>query len=183
VFADAISMAIGNYLSTKSEVEYINKEREREEWEIEHIPEGEINEIREIYRKKGFKGKDLERVVEVITSDKKVWVDTMMMQELGLTEADKTPVKSGIATFIAFIISGCIPLIAFVLALFIPGLLNYSFLLSIILTASSLFVVGSMRSTITGTKWLISGIEMLLIGGLAAIVAYGVGYFLQYITM
>ncbi len=179
VFADAISMAVGNYLSTKSEIEYIERERERELWEIEHVPEGEIEEIRQIYKKKGFKGKDLEKIVKTITSDKKIWLDTMMMQELGLTEADKTPFTSSIATFIAFIIAGVIPLIAFVLALFIPELAANSFLLSIILTAVTLFIIGSLRSTVTGINKLRSGLEMLLISGLAATVAYAIGYLLS----
>ena len=179
VFADAISMAVGNYLSTKSEVEYIKKEREREEWEIEHLPEGEVEEIRQIYKKKGFKGKDLEKAVKIITSDKKIWTDTMMLHELGLVESDKTPVTSSIATFFSFIIVGVVPLIAFVLALFIPGLAANSFLLSIILTGITLFIIGALRSSVTGVKWLRSGLEMLVVGGLAAGVAYAIGFFLR----
>ena len=179
VFADAISMAVGNYISTKSEVEYIKKEREREEWEIEHVPEGEVEEIRQIYKKKGFQGKDLERAVKVVTSDKKVWTDTMMLHELGLVESDKTPVTSSIATFVAFIIAGIVPLIAFVLALFIPGLAANSFLLSIVLTGATLFIIGALRSSVTGISKLRSGLEMLLISGLAASVAYLIGYLLR----
>ncbi len=180
LLADAISMAVGNYLSTKSEVEYIQRERERERWEIENVPEGEVEEIREIYKKKGFKGKDLEKVVEVITSDKDVWLDTMMMQELGLTDADKTPIRSALATFFAFIFAGIIPLIAFILALFTPisNVINV-FVLSIIMTGLTLFIVGALRSVTTGINWTKSGLEMLIVGGLAAGVAYGVGYFLQ----
>jgi len=70
LLADGFSMAVGNYLSSKSNAEYIEKERKREEWEIEHYPEGEVEEIRQIFIKKGFKGKNLEDAVKTITSNK-----------------------------------------------------------------------------------------------------------------
>lgn len=181
LLADGVSMAVGNYLSTKSQLQYIKKEREREEWEIDHYPEGEIEEIRQIYKKKGLKGKDLESVVKVITSNKKVWIDTMMLDELGLTEEDKTPFMSGAATFISFVVAGFIPLLVFVLSLFfhIPG----QFMISIILTGLVLFVVGAARSWVTGISWLRSGTEMLLVGGVAASIAYFVGFFLRSIGL
>src|SRR3989344_3794488 len=81
LIADGFSMACGNFLSERTQRDYIAKERKREEWEIENVREGEVEEIRGIFKKKGFKGKDLKRAVEVITSDKKVWVDTMMSDE------------------------------------------------------------------------------------------------------
>src|SRR3989338_5434381 len=77
LLADGFSMACGNFLSEKTQVQYIAKERKREEWEIKNTPQGEIEEVRQIYKRKGFKGKDLERAVQIITSNKKVWVDTM----------------------------------------------------------------------------------------------------------
>src|SRR3990167_6334872 len=80
LLADGFSMAIGNYLSSKSDIEFAQKEREREEWEVEHYPKGEIEEIRGIFRAKGFEGKKLEDAVETITSNKKLWVDTMMAE-------------------------------------------------------------------------------------------------------
>jgi vacuolar iron transporter family protein len=179
LLADGISMGLGNYLSLKSELEYIKKERERETWEIEHYPEGERKEIRYIFKKKRFKGKDLDRAVKVITSDKKVWVETMMLDELGLTSEDKTPVFSGLATFLAFLVAGFIPLIIFVISFFIPLVSTNLFAVSIFLTALTLFSVGAMRSFITGTNWIRSGLEMLLVGGLAATVAYWIGFFLR----
>jgi vacuolar iron transporter family protein len=179
LLADGISMGVGNYLSTKSELEYIKKEREREEWEIEHYPDGEREEIRHIFKKKGFIGKDLDRAVKVITSDKKIWVDTMMLDELGLTVEDKTPVMSGFATFISFLIAGFIPLLIYVVSFFIPLFSANLFFVSIVLTALTLFGVGAIRSVITGTKWIRSGLEMLLMGGLAATVAYWIGFFLR----
>jgi VIT1/CCC1 family predicted Fe2+/Mn2+ transporter len=179
LIGDGISMAMGNYLSTKSELEYIKRERDRETWEVEHVPEGEKEEIRQIFIKKGFKGKDLDRAVDIITSDKTIWIDTMMREELGLTVEDKTPVLSGAATFIAFSIAGFIPLLAFVLAGVIPGLINNSFIVSVALSAFTLFAVGAMKTWVTGKKWYISGVEMLFVGGIAAFAAYLVGFLLK----
>ncbi len=177
LIGDGLSMAIGNYLGTKSELEYIKEERKREEWEIENYPKGEVEEIRHIFEKKGFKGKDLERAVKIVTSDKKVWVDTMMLEELGLTSEDKTPFLSGLATFIAFITAGFIPLIAFVVSLAYP--LSYVFEISIALTAVVLFTAGALRSLVIGRNWFKAGMEMLFVGGIAAAAAYFVGYALR----
>ena len=89
LFADGFSMAIGNYLGTKSQKEYIEKERKREEWEIENLVEQEKQEIRDIYTKKGFKDELLDEIVNVITARRKVWIDTMMREELGLVDDKK----------------------------------------------------------------------------------------------
>ena len=179
LFADGVSMAFGNYLSTKSEIEYIKREKEREKWEIEHLPEGEREEIRQIYIRKGFTGKILENVVSIITSDKDVWVDTMMSEELGLNADDKTPVKSGLATLFAFLVAGFIPLVSFVLATLIPGFGYNKFAISVILTGITLFTVGAMRTKVTGIKWYRAGFEMFIVGGLAASIAYIIGFALR----
>ena len=76
LLADGFSMAIGNYLAVKTQNEFIQRERKREEWEIDNRIEEEKQEIREIYSKKGFKDELLDEIVRIITSRKKVWVDT-----------------------------------------------------------------------------------------------------------
>lgn len=179
LFADGFSMAIGNYLSSKSDIEFVKKEREREEWEVEHFPNGEIEEIREIYAKKGFKGKRLDTVVKAITSNKKLWVDTMLIEELGLTSETKNPVRSAFSTFAAFVVIGFIPLLSYVLSYFIEGLKSIVYPVSILLTAITFFFIGSAKVFLTGKKWLLSGFETLLIGGAAAVIAYIIGYLLR----
>ena len=86
LFADGFSMAVANFQASKARNEYIEMKRTQEEWEIDHLEEQEKDEIRDIYRKKGFKDELLEEVVGIITSRRKVWVDTMMKEELGLIE-------------------------------------------------------------------------------------------------
>ncbi len=176
---DGLSMGVGSYLSTKSKREYENSEHQRELWEIEHYPQGEIEEIREIYRRKGFSGPDLDRAVEIITSDKNVWVKTMMREELGIIEDNSPPFLNGLSTFVSFLIAGFIPLLFFVLALALPGLDEYTFRMSVILTAFALFGVGSLRVLVTGSKWFRSGMEMLMVGGMAALGAYLIGAMLK----
>lgn len=179
LFADGVSMAVGSYLSTKSEVEYIQQERKREEWEVDHYPEGEREEIKQIYKKKGFKGKDLDRAVEIITSDKKVWVDTMMADELGLMEEQASPVMKGFVTLISFIIVGAIPLLSYFFAFFSEAISENVYMISVVLTFITFFLIGSAKIFVTGKNWFKSGMETLVVGGLAAIIAYGVGYALR----
>ena len=179
LFADGFSMAIGNYLSSKSDIEFIQRERKREEWEIEHYPKGEIEEIRQIYKEKGFRGKDLERAVKVITSNKDVWVDTMMKSELRLIEDQISPFKKGAVTFISFLLVGSIPLMPYFLSFSSEATKQIVYPLSVIMTFIAFFFIGSAKVYVTKKNWLISGLETLLIGGAAAIIAYAVGYFLR----
>lgn len=175
LLADGLAMAIGNYLGTKSEQEYIAKERKMEEWEIKHVPNCEIKEIRDIYKKKGFKGKSLTQMVDLVTSNKKLWVDTMMIDELGiLPNDDQSPIKNGLATFLSFGIAGLFPLLPYLFQ--VPYL---EFNLSIVLTGLSLFAVGALRTLITKKHWLIAGLEMLFVGAIAAVVAYTTGHFID----
>jgi len=172
-------MAVGNYLSSKSNKEFIERERKREEWEIEHYPKGEIEEIRVIFRQKGFKGKDLERAVKTIISNKKVWVDTMMKNELNLIEDQTSPVKKGAVTFVSFATIGFIPLIPYFLSFFFEAVKQIVYPLSIIMTFMAFFFIGSAKVYVTKKNWLISGLETLLVGGAAAIIAYAIGFFLR----
>lgn len=170
LLADGLAMGLGNYLGIKSEVDYIRRERKMENWETKHSPGSERKEIEAIYQRKGFKGKELQRVVDVITGNKKVWVETMMREELGLpTEQSEHPVKNGVATFIAFAVAGLCPLLPYIFG--IPKAFN----VSIIVTGITLFAVGSLRTLITKKPWLVAGLEMLLVGAVAAGAAFVTG--------
>lgn len=180
LFADGFSMAVGNYLSSKSHKEYIEKERRKEEWEIENLVEQEKQEIKDIYTKKGFKAELLDEVVNVITSRRKVWIDTMMREELGLIEDKKQPLDAAITTFTAFNLVGLIPLIPFIL-LHLSGyaiLTEHAFIYSVIFTGISFFIIGIVRGKIVKRSLLRTGINTLAVGGIAASVAYIIGYLL-----
>jgi len=180
LLADGLSMAISNYLGTKSEIEYAESEKKVEEWEINNLPQEETAEIRKIYQAKGFKGRDLDRAVAIITGNKKQWVKEMMIHELGILPHQKSaPIKNGITTFIAFIFAGLLPLTPYLFASSFQQLSTANFRLSAIMTGLALFVVGSLRVLITKKGWFRSGIEMLAVGAIAAVVAYCVGFFIE----
>jgi len=180
LLADGLSMAVGNYLGAKSEQDYFRSERQREIWEIEHIPEHEKEEIREIYEGKGFSGDLLNRVVDHIVADKKLWVDTMMRDELNIIEDRKDPFIVGAVTFVAFLVFGFIPLTVFVGAIVLgAGESTPLFEYCLGATGSALFCVGALRARFTFRSWIRSGVEILLLGGAAGAVAYYVGVMLR----
>lgn len=183
LLADGLSMAVGNYLAAKTRLEILQKARRREEWEIDNLVEQEKQEIRDIYEKKGFKEELLDEVVRIITSRRKVWVDTMMREEIGLIEDNsRRPLDTAITTFVAFNLVGLIPLLPFV-AMFIAGFVVISssdaFTYSIVLTGVAFFLIGSVKGRIVQKPLIRSGMSTLLIGGIAASVAFVVGYLLN----
>lgn len=177
--ADGFSMSVGNYFSTKAERDSYDRHKEVEYWEIEHLREKEVDEIRDIYRKKGFTGDLLEQVVEVITKDKDVWVDTMMKEELEITKDDKTPFKTASVTFISFFAIGIIPLLAYVCAGIFHLNIHHLFLYSCILTACGLILVGALKSVVTEKNKFFGIIETVFLGGIAALLSYYVGAVLE----
>jgi len=179
LFADGLSMATGAFLSSKSENEYYERERARERWEVEHFPEGERLELLEIYQTKGYSQEDAEALVRIHSQEPKLWVDEMMVQELGMLPDERKPIYSALATFGAFLIAGSVPLLVYLAGLFatVPG--DWPFVASLVLSALALFGLGAAKVLITERNWLRSGLEMLVVGGLAAGVAYLVGYLLQ----
>ncbi len=179
LLADGFAMGVGNFLSIRSEKERFTHEWKEEAYEIETIPELERKEVETIYREKGFSGETLTAAVQTITADKERWIKEMLFEELGLTADTRSPLKGGIVTYLAFIIIGFVPLFAFVLAWFMPGVGEYTFVLSVVLTAIALFAIGALKTLVVARSMWIAGLETLFMGGLAAIVAYMVGYLLR----
>ncbi|MFB5609105.1 MAG: VIT1/CCC1 transporter family protein [Nitrosarchaeum sp.] len=177
LFADGFSMAAANYEASKARNQFIEMKRKQEEWEIDNKMEEETEEIREIYRKKGFKDEFLEEIVRIITSRRKVWVDTMMKEELGLIEDGKNPLDSALSTFVGFNLIGLIPMIPFMILIFIGSNANSeAFVYSTISVITSFFLVGLIKGKIVKKSKIRSGLYTLIIGVIASSVAYFVGY-------
>lgn len=178
LFADGFAMAVGNYLATKTHKEYVEREQKREEWEIVHLPEKEKEEIRKIYADKGFKDELLDEIVRVITARRKVWLDTMMKEELGLIQDKRLSIEAAISTFVGFGSVALIPLLPFVFVIFSGFQLTTSdmFFYSAIFTGVAFFAVGIVKGVIVKKSLVKSAVYTLLIGGIAAGVAYTVGY-------
>ncbi len=179
LLADGFSMAVSNFLATRAEQHQREQARKTEEYHIATIPEGEREEIRQIFAAKGFSGDDLERVVEIITSDVQRWVDTMMQEELKLPLEGPSPTRAALTTFAAFVLVGTLPLVTFFFWLFIPTATLNFFLWSCVITSGTFFGIGAFKSRFVGRNWLVSGMETLLMGGTAAALAYLVGVLLR----
>jgi vacuolar iron transporter family protein len=135
------------------------------------VPDGEREEIRQIFESKGFSGDDLDRVVAVITSDLVLWAKTMATEEYGLTPTMRSPTLAAFSTFIAFVLCGCVPLLSFLLP---PG-----FYTCAIATGATFFGVGAIKSLWSPFGWIRSGLEVLTIGMAAAALAFAAGYSLK----
>ena len=177
--ADGFSMAASNFLGSRAERQRRERARREEEAHIELVPEGEREEIRQIYAAKGFTGEDLERVVEVITSDRERWAQTMMSEELGFGSSEPNEYRAALSTLAAFISIGFLPLLIYVYDLIGAGEVSQPFLWSAVLTALAFVVVGGMKARFTDQAWWRSALETLTIGGFAAALAYAAGTVLQ----
>ena len=166
-------MAASNYLGTRAEQDDYHRLEKVEYRHIELEPEGEREEVRQIYSEKGFEGEELDKAVELITSDKDRWVKTMLTEEYGLPSAIRSPWYAAFATFVAFVICGFVPLVPYVFGV------ASSFLVSCILTGVTFFLIGSFKSRWSTTSWFRSGMETLFVGALAAGLAYGIGVLLK----
>jgi len=169
--ADGFAMAASNYSGTKAERDDYDRVLSIEHRHIALEPDGEREEIRQIFAAKGFAGDDLERVVGVITSDLALWAETMAMEEYGLSPNLRSPILAALNTFAAFILCGCVPLVSY---LSTGGLIA-----CVVATASTFFGVGAIKSRWSSTGWLRSGIETFLIGMGAAALAFAVGFGLR----
>jgi vacuolar iron transporter family protein len=178
VVADGFSMAASNYTGSKAEIEEHDRIRHHEERQIDLDPEGEIREVREIFRNKGFEGEDLDRAVEIITGDRELWVSTMMVEEYGIAETGRSPMRAAIGTFFAFLLCGIIPLLPFAAVPWLMGRED-AVVVSVAATAATFFAIGSAKSRWSLMSWWRSGTETLLIGMGAASMAFVIGYALR----
>ncbi len=182
LLADGFAMSVGAYLSAKSDNDNFEKHVNIENWEIDNLREKEVQEIREIYEAKGFEGELLEKVVEKITSNREVWIDTMMKEELEMIKTDKTPFSMGLVTFISFILVGAIPLLVYLIDFVSPLDINL-FLTSSILTGLAFIGIGILKAFVNNTNPIRGLLETLLLGGLAATIAYFVGNILEKVVL
>ena len=124
----------------------------------------------------------MDKAVEIVTSDKKIWVDTMMSDELGLLESPKSPWKTAGMTYFGFLIIGIIPLLAYVFSYFMPFFQNNTFNIAVLMTAVALVVIGIVKRHVTKNSIWKSVGETVFIGGAAAVIAYYIGFFLQWVA-
>ncbi|WP_423190100.1 VIT1/CCC1 transporter family protein [Alkalibacterium sp. f15] len=178
LLADGFSMAVGDYLSSKSEKEYRDGvENQTEQEVIENYSEA-VDRMSRSYQNKGLSEEDANCISTRLAKYDTPFIDQIVNQKYGNDSGVESPLKNATVTFFSFFVFGLIPLLAYVFSTFSPFMLENAFLLASILTGITLFILGALKSRVTQSNWFRSGLEMLVVGGLAAIVAYLVGYLL-----
>jgi len=176
LIADGFSMAVSNYESIKAQREQVEAARKTEENHIEEIPEGEREEIRQIFANKGFSGGLLEKIVDTIVQDRRLWVETMLTEEYGLQKTGPSALKSAFVTFCAFLLVGAVPLLPF---LFGQSEMQTQFFLSAMLAALVFLGIGMAKGYLFQKAVLRSGLGTLFTGGAASALAFATGFILR----
>lgn len=174
VMAGGVSMALGGYLSARTEQEVLEQRIATERYEIEHEPEEERAELRNIYRRKGIRGPLLDRIVNELTSDEEQWHQALVHDELGVVEGKKNnPWWQGLQVGLSFVIGGLIPTIPILLSLPQPRWWAYG------LTAITAMSLGALKSRYTQKRPIRAGLEFLLVVTLGTLAGVGLGFLLH----
>lgn len=169
LLADGFSMAASNYLGTRTERQEAEALWVREQRHIDTDAAGEREEVRQIFAAKGFAGDDLERAVGIVTSNDERWIELMLAEEYGLARARRSASRAALATFSAFVLCGLVPLLPFLAGV------THALTLSVAMTGCAFFAIGSARSRWLLSSWWHAGVETLLMGSLAAGIAWAAG--------
>mgnify|MGYP001162444209 CR=1 FL=1 len=173
LIADGAAMGFGNYLSIKSKKRFYNINYKKELEETINSKDFEIAETEFIFQNSGFTKKDSKLLTSLISKNPDFWVKFMLLHECNLDNPEHiNPVKTGMATFLSFIVFGLIPLLPY----FFINQVSFSFYLSIIFTFLALNLLGVFRSLITQNNLFLSISETVFIGSIAASIAYFVGF-------
>nr|WP_246819053.1 VIT1/CCC1 transporter family protein [Aerococcus sp. HMSC10H05] len=178
LLADGLSMAVGDYLSSKSENEFIMKEIEQHQSNFKYDFQSELNDFKKYYIDKGLTETDASLISETLAKYPEVIKEERINMIFGTAETEAHPIYNALITFCSFIVYGFIPLIAYVFASFSPFLMENTFVVAGVLTGLTLFILGAIKSKLTLTNWVRTGMEMLLVGGAAALIAYMIGFML-----
>ncbi|GAA5442926.1 hypothetical protein Misp06_01102 [Microbulbifer sp. NBRC 101763] len=176
LIADGFSMAVSNYEAVSVERDQAAAAARTERQHIDLVPEGEREEIRQIFQRKGFQGQVLDEVVATITANRQLWIDTMLAEEYGISRSARRPLGSAIVTFLAFIGVGAVPLLPYLIR---PLETSEQFYSSAALAACTFFAIGLCKGLVFSQRVLAAGVKTLVFGGGAALLALAVGFFLR----
>jgi len=181
ILADALSMGVGDALSSKAEQEYILAEKDRETWEMENYPEGEIQEMIDIFTKKGMTKVDSELIIRKYAEYPDLFVEFMMNFELDLPipNEDDNPWKHGLVTFCSFVFFGLFPLLGYAVLYTTSISESDLFIISCNVSAIMFFILGAVKTKFSKKKWYYGGIEILVMGSSTAAVSYLVGFLVE----
>ena len=178
---DGFSMAIGKFMSDRAELEQMKAAQSEEKDTILHRPEAEQALVSEVLEKNKVGVQDTNRILGLIAKHPKSWLEILMRHEMRVAQESINPMKGAAATFFAFLLIGIIPLMAYVLTPFLKLDQSGLFIFSSASTLFALFIIGIIKTRFTDRFWLWAGLETAAIGGVAAALAYFVGYLAQMI--
>ena len=169
IAAGAIAMGLGGYLAARTDAQHFDAEVRREAWEIDNKRKFELDEVRDIFAGYGLSGAALDNVVTSIASDRKRWIDFMMRFELGLETPDPKRAPISAATIaVSYLVGGLIPLLPYMLLTNLTDALK----VSVLTTGIALLIFGAVKGHFTGLNRAVSGLQTLMVGGLAAAAAF-----------
>jgi vacuolar iron transporter family protein len=167
--AGGISMGLGGFLAARTDIEHFASEQRREEREVGEIPDAETAEVLGIFRGYGLSDEDARKVTASVTSDRTRWVDFMMRFELGLEKPDQRRAPVSAATIGgSYVIGGLVPLLPYMLIRESGTALYWS----CGVTMLALLIFGAVKGGLTGVSWIKSAFQTVVIGGVAASVAF-----------
>ncbi len=178
LFADAISMGLGNFLSVRSEQDQYHIRRLQEQALIRRDPGDEISETVALMMAKGFSESDAKTLAKIYSTNEEYWLDFMMANEYEMSDPrGDNPFLTGFTTFASFMLFGSIPIIPF----FVLDHLSSAeiFQISTVGTFTALVALGILKWKVVGTGLVRSVLEMVVVGGTAAMIAFLVGTFFQ----
>lgn len=173
IAAGAIAMGLGGYLAARTDAEHYHSEIRREDYEIAHLREREVQEVEDIFRNYGLEGPELGAVVSAVVSDRQRWLDFMMRFELGLERPDPGRAPVSAATIaVSYLAGGLIPLLPYMAR----HDMNEALTLSVATTGAALLCFGAVKGHFTGVNRVKSAVQTLLVGGLAAAAAFALAH-------
>jgi len=175
LFADATSMGLGEFLSSRSESDVYHATRHREKGLQKTHPDAEFEEILAMLKQKGLSNVDAKNFANELNKHPELTLDFMMTYEFGIPDpSDGNPIVKALYTFFSFLAFGFIPLSPYTFGMPV----DQAFSMSVMATALALTLLGLFRWYVTREMILRCVFETLAVGGTCAFVAYGVGWLL-----
>lgn len=176
LFADGVSMGLGNFLSVKSEQDLYKSARNKELQEVRTHTQMEFEETITILVAKGYSEEDAHTLATLYKKNETYWVDFMMTHELEMADPrGDNPILTGLATFSSFLVFGSIPLLPFIVTSDASSVTVFMY--SVFGTFFALILLGLLKWKVVGSRLYSSLFEVLIVGGVAASVAFLVGSF------
>jgi VIT1/CCC1 family predicted Fe2+/Mn2+ transporter len=169
----AVAMGVGAFVSSKSQRAFFQAEIAREAWEIEHMPDHERQEIREIYEKLGFTAEEVETIVRRVTSNPELWLRVMSREELGLAEeVFDSPVRVGFVTSVAYQVGALLLLVPYLFT----SVPKHAFAAAAGLAVATLLATGAAKTWVTKEPPLRASLELAALGVLACAIGLALGW-------